>query len=261
MSTPPLFVSTAPSGPGRDLVASTRPRADWLSIPDTLPPEPEAAAWWVRKGQQEHAALAHTSRLALELVSIGAPATLVLAVQRAAMEQVEHAKLCFGLAAAFGAGPVGPGTLDVSDVFADGVDLVTVARRLVADVCVAESLAAMEMAEAAAHAVDPGLREALGVLAADGRRHGELGWRCLRWLLACGGGALRREVSLALERALDAVESEPVVGGIGLVGYGILPPLLRYEVRQEGRHAVLAEVASDLLDPFEMAMAVDLIAS
>ena len=145
--------------------------------------------------------------------------------------------------------------------FADGVDLVTVARRLVADVCVPESLAALEMAAAASRTADPGLREALGVLADDGRRHGELGWRCLRWLLARGGGALRREVSLALERALDAVESEPVVGGIGLVDYGILPPLLRYEVRQEGRHAVLAEVASDLLDPFEMAMAVDLIAS
>jgi len=58
------------------------------------------------------------------------------------------------VAAAFGAGPVGPGPLDVGDALSDGMDVAAIGRRRVLEACIGETLAALEAAEASQHTSD-----------------------------------------------------------------------------------------------------------
>ena len=59
-------------------------------------------ARWVklvtRKGQGEQASVASFARFSLDLLSVGAPADLVDDAHDAAKDEIQHAKLAFGLA-------------------------------------------------------------------------------------------------------------------------------------------------------------------
>jgi hypothetical protein len=60
----------------------------------------------------------------LELLALGAPAELVEKAHVAALDEIEHARICFALASAYGGERYGPGPLDaVTGGFASGVEL------------------------------------------------------------------------------------------------------------------------------------------
>jgi hypothetical protein len=69
---------------------------------------------WLSDARLEHASIAAFARLTLELLHLGAPAELVQASQAASLDEIRHAKLCFGLGSRFAGKLVGPGPLDVS---------------------------------------------------------------------------------------------------------------------------------------------------
>src|SRR5262249_34475352 len=69
------------------------------------------ARLWTENARGEHASVPAFSRLALSLVALGAPARLVEAAHRAALEEIAHARLSFSLAGAYAGAPVGPGPL------------------------------------------------------------------------------------------------------------------------------------------------------
>ena len=67
------------------------------------------AAIRIDNARAEHASVPAFSRLALTLMSLGAPARLVEAAHRAALEEIAHARIAFTLAAAYAGAPVAPG--------------------------------------------------------------------------------------------------------------------------------------------------------
>jgi hypothetical protein len=56
---------------------------------------------WTVAGLAEHASVAAFARFSLELMSVGAPSTLIWAAHAAAQDEIRHAQLCFGLANAY----------------------------------------------------------------------------------------------------------------------------------------------------------------
>jgi len=169
---------------GAARTAPTSARASWGSPPVGLPRDAERAAWWVRTAQGEHASVASFARVVLELLALGAPASLVLATQQAMVDEIRHAEMAFGLAQAFGGAPVGPGPLDVSGIAPEtGADAIL--RRLIAEACVNETLCVADAMAARAAAL-PAERVVLDTIVADETRHAALAWRTLGWLLrAC----------------------------------------------------------------------------
>ena len=75
----------------------------------------------------EHAAVAAFARLAMQLISFGAPSELVELAIQAQRDEVGHARLAFGLASELAGTPVGPGALSI-DGSLDNVSLVTTAQ-------------------------------------------------------------------------------------------------------------------------------------
>ncbi len=143
------------------------------------------AALWTRDAQLEHASVAAFARHALELLALGAPPELLAEVARAQVDEIEHARLCFGIASAYAGHPLGPAKLGLSELGREfSVDPLTVARDLFASGCVNESFAAVEAARAAELAEDPILVELLERIADDEARHAALAWRTLAWLSA-----------------------------------------------------------------------------
>jgi hypothetical protein len=182
-------------------------RADFGAIATAaLSPEDRAlhAAHWTREAAFEHASIASFAQLTLDLLAVGAPPELLEATQRATLDEIEHARIAFSLATAYGGHPVGPAALTAAP--ATSRTLAALAKSTFVDACVGESVASASLAESARQATDPALRDALSRMAADEERHAELAWRIVAWTLRDGD----EEVRSVLADAMDEVVAELV---------------------------------------------------
>lgn len=196
---------------GTPSVARTIERADWSAAIGALATahlsdEARAALadHWTREAAFEHASIASFAQLTLDLLSVGAPPDLLEATQRATLDEIEHARITFALATAYGARPVGPAAL--AALPGTSRTLAALARSTFIDACVGESVASAALAEASRASTDAILGGLLATMSSDEERHAELAWRIVAWALRTGGA----EVALALGHAKDEVVNELV---------------------------------------------------
>lgn len=163
----------------------------------------------------------------------------------------EHARMCFEIAARFGP-VVEPGPLPVKGALQGSTDVRAILRGLVRDACMAETLAAIEAAEAAAWTKDPAIARALERIAADESRHAQLGWASLRWILEQSPDEIRRYAFELLEDGMASIRAEspvhPIAREARLRGYGTarLDARLRAETRARALREVVEPCAAAL---------------
>jgi len=162
------------------------PRSDWAAELDALGelPEPDRqalVAHWTRIAALEHASVASFARHTLELMALGAPPELLSDVQAAAADEVEHARLAFGVVRALGGPELGPGALELHAV-SPRTTPADVLRGLLQEGCLGETFGAAEAELAALRASGP-LAHVLRTIARDETRHAALAWRTVRWLV------------------------------------------------------------------------------
>ncbi|AKT43665.1 ferritin-like domain-containing protein [Chondromyces crocatus] len=174
---------------------------------------------WAQDGLLEHASVAAFARFALELLAAGAPAALVEAAHRAALDEVRHARLCLSMAATYRGGPVEPGPLPCGGSVSIGPDLAAFAADTAREGCVGETVAAILAAEQLSRATDPAVRKALFGIAEDEARHAELAFRAVAWALRVGGDDVRAAVAEVFDQAArDGVKA----GGVNEDPRGVL---------------------------------------
>jgi hypothetical protein len=164
------------------------------------------AMFWLHDAKKEHASVPAFARLAWVLVGLGAPADLVERSHLAALEEIDHTRRCFALAAAYAGASLQPRPMPRllgQNLRLDGDDpLVTLATESLVDGCLLEEYNA-DLAEVAlANARDPAVREVARRIARDERGHGLLAWDMLAWAIAAGGERVVR----ALERTAAAFD-------------------------------------------------------
>jgi hypothetical protein len=229
-------------------VAGARACADWAEIPfdasANVGPELRLrlGAAWRADAAEEHASVAAFARLSLELLALGAPPELLVATTRAALDEVEHARVAYGLACAYDGEPSGPAPLAEAMAPLRAPTLATVAVDALLGGCVGEGTAALVARAGSDRARDPRVAAVLARVAEDETRHAELAWRILGWALAEGGD----EVRAAVRSALDAWAPPAARGGddeVGLAEHG------RVDAREVGAisRAVVREIVSPLL--------------
>ncbi len=208
------------------------------------------AAAWTRDALFEHASVASFARFALELMAVGAPASLVADAHQAALDEVRHARLCFGLAAGYGGEAMAPSPFPFGGHVEVGGDLAALAAATAREGCLGETLAALTAAEQLARATDPAVRRTLAVIADDEARHAELAWRTVAWALAEGGAPVRAAV---LEVFGNAARYLPF--GAGAVT-GIAPAVAAAHGRLGADHARKATVRAiaEVIMPCEAAL-------
>ena len=159
---------------------------------------------------------------------LGAPPELLVATHRAALDEVEHARLCFSLASAYRGIPSSPGPLTLPE--AAGSSQADAAEALLREGCVGETLAAVDAATRLAQARDPAVRAALEVVVRDESEHAALAWRTLRWMLAADPSEeLRARLSRAVaeEAGRWTREAESVPVSEAEAAHGLLDPRAR----------------------------------
>jgi hypothetical protein len=160
---------------------------------------------YAQDGLTEHASVASFARFTLECLALGAPAEIVLEAQRAASDEVEHARTSFALASAYAGAELGPATLDVSGALPVAPSREDAVLRTVREGCIAETVSAALLHEAAQAATDPAVKAALSRAADDEKRHSALSWRFVGWALESGGESLRAAVAREFGSARDHV--------------------------------------------------------
>ncbi|APR81220.1 Hypothetical protein A7982_06567 [Minicystis rosea] len=201
---------------GRARTARAIARGDWSARlePDLIgldgldAVEREALArYWAEAAAMEHASVASFARFTMELLALGAPAALVAEAQRAGLDEVEHARIAYGLASAYAGREIGPGALDLRAVRI-ATDRRVVMRALIEEACVGETLGVAEALALAEIARDPLLRATHRRIAEDEQRHAELAWRTLAWMLD-GRADDAQFAAQCFEEATAAVERSP----------------------------------------------------
>jgi hypothetical protein len=227
------------------------PRA---ASPDVLAPElrRELVEHYTKLGLMEHASVAAFARFALELLALGAPASLLERTQAALADEILHAKLCFGLASAYGGREVGPGPLAVDGALERRSHLEILETALL-EACVGETIAAAEAAVSCEQARDPEIRAVFERIATDEARHAELGWAFIRWALERADGRTAQRIVDTLYSVIDATVvaaradlEKPELHGGTLLAHGMLTPRLRAEARLAAVEELLLPCAEAL---------------
>lgn len=199
---------------GRQLHPELREGSDWTR---GLQPDPagldEATrhaleTLWLHDAQKEHASVPAFSRIAWLLAAVGAPAELMEWAHRAALEEIEHTRLCFALAAGYAgrSHTVEP----MRDLLLGGLDenanpLLTLAVESLSDGCQLEDFNADVAAACAAVCQEPVTKAVLEQIAVEERSHADFSWSLLTWLLERNYDT----VQPAIEKALAELNNYP----------------------------------------------------
>jgi hypothetical protein len=156
-------------------------------------------------------------------------------------DETEHTRLAFGLASAYAGRHIGPDALPIDGAL-DAADLPAILETVIREGCIGETVAAVEAAEALAHATDPAVRQVLERIAQDETNHAELAWRFVRWV-ATHHAAGRDLAAVAFQSALTVERQRPRAtratrGDARLLAHGVVSDALHTEIRAR----VLAEV-------------------
>ncbi len=167
---------------GSDWTRGAQPNTQGLDAPTRLALE----ALWLADAQTEHASVPAFTRVSWLLAAAGAPAELLIWCHKAALEEIEHTRLCFALAAGYGgrSHTVEPmPELLVGGLGLEGHPLCLLASESLSDGCHLEDFNADIAAECARLCRDDVTRGVLERIALEERSHAELSWAVLEWTL------------------------------------------------------------------------------
>jgi hypothetical protein len=170
------------------------------------------AGSWLEAAQAEHASIASFAKFSLELLAVGAPPELVAGAHEAALDEIEHARICFAIASHYAGHTLGPGELDVGNALAIAPSLGDAAESAALEGCVLETTAALEAKRAAELCTDPILVLALHIVAEDEARHAELAYRFVGWAAQRGDSDVRARILLGFDRGLQALKEAQLLG-------------------------------------------------
>jgi hypothetical protein len=244
---------------GNERLAPPLARADWYTDADaggtcraeldaTL--RAELARSWTRQALMEHASVAAFARFTLQLLSLGAPASLVQRAGNAMQDEMRHARACFELARGYSSSDVGPGPLLMDGALAES-DLGSIVVNTVLEGCIGETVAALEAAEALAHCEDDQARAVLERITAEESQHAELAWAFVEWALASGPRELEAQVRGTFAAAVAAERSPHLpltVFDRALLRQGVVSPELRRALRERVLDEVIEPCARALLE-------------
>jgi hypothetical protein len=236
-----------------DAVAVLAPavaRDDWHEplVPALPAARERLAAAWTELARSEHASIASFAAFTLQLLAIGAPPELLRSAHQALADELEHARLGFGLASAYAGHPVGPGPMPIAAT--PPCDLASVLIAVIREACVCETLSALEAREAAAHATDPVVARVWSRIAADELRHSELGWRTAQWIVRAAPElrplAHATFTAAIAEATRGAQRDAHAPADLELRRHGLVDPSLRAAIRRRGLAELINPCANTL---------------
>jgi hypothetical protein len=207
----------------------------------------KVAQGWLEAGLVEHASIASFARFSLQLIALGAPPDLIRDAALAQADEVLHARHCFSIASELAKHSVGPGPINLKDLWTHPPTPKQVLLETLNEGCINETLAAAEAAWLAERAQSAVLQQVLVRIARDESRHAALAWRSVQWLLQAFP-ELRSTARSAFQDSLQpSVAPLQASRDHWMAAYGIMPAAERAKLRQNTLVGVVASCANSLL--------------
>jgi hypothetical protein len=160
----------------------------------------DVGAHFARIARLEAASVDAFRILRAELAAHGAPRRLLVAAERAARDEIRHARAMARIARRHG------GVVEAPRVVRGPVrSLVEIAIENAVEGCVRETYGALEGMWQAHAAADPAIRAAMKAIALDETRHGAFSWTLAEWLDTRLTSAERRRVRAARTKEVEAI--------------------------------------------------------
>lgn len=148
----------------------------------------------------------------------------------------------FAFASAYQGAPLRPSALEIGGCLEGIAGATAAAVGLAREGCIAETVAALQVAAARDAATDPAVRGALTLIASQEMEHAVLSWRVLSWLLSKGDVDLHASVAEVFAEAGKHIGFGPLTeiecDEASMRGHGYLP----LEVRRASAVASLSSV-------------------
>ncbi|MET0385927.1 MAG: hypothetical protein ABW321_08205 [Polyangiales bacterium] len=208
----------------------------------------QLAAWELaRDAQLECASVTAFVQLAMELMQLGAPASLVHATLDAAQDELRHAQLCAALAERDLRDTVCPVLPPIAPRHVAQADeaLLQLAVESWRDGCLAEGTAARQAAAGAEQTHDAATASVLQAIARDEAAHAELAWSVLAFCVARGGAHVQHALTTAIDHDAPAVIDERASGS-GLARYGRVSTRTVTTLAREQRRASLPRLRAQI---------------
>jgi len=161
---------------------------------------------WHESAKFEHASVASFSKFSLQLMAAGAPFYLIQQAHLAAIQELNHAKLCLQIAALIRPcdRAVQFGGLPLSSIQIES-GLAELALETSVEAATNELFAAFQAALARQHVTDGGpIGHTLEVIMKEETEHAALAWNTLRWTL--DEAARRADDGAEMQRVVRAIE-------------------------------------------------------
>ena len=201
----------------------------------TLPTCPEVrkrlAEGWLLDARTEHASVATFTLLAEDLLCLGAPPELLVACQRAAIDEVHHARIAYAIASFYAGRTLAPAPyVRASREPSEVPSVARLAREALLEGVVGEGACASALASVARDTEDPVLARHLGRLADDEGRHAAFARDLVAYLV-------EREPGLVAElrAALTGVVPEAPASSEALRAHGRFSPAAFHEAEARCR--------------------------
>ncbi|HWA75393.1 MAG TPA: hypothetical protein VG937_23810 [Polyangiaceae bacterium] len=179
---------------GRTLLAPIRSGAAWseLAMPNSDEVPDGVPDAWRENGRTEHASVASFARLTLELLAVGAPASLVAAANLDGLDEIRHTEACFALAESLDGRAQSPAPFPEAEKAsalprARRYALARLAITSLIDGAIQEGVSARVAAKLSRRAVRPAIAAVLEQIARDEGRHAAHAWDIVEWCLNEGG--------------------------------------------------------------------------
>lgn len=201
---------------------------------------------WLQDGRAEHASVASFSRFSLQLMAVAAPASLLVETHQAAIDEVKHAQLCFGLVSLFDEAhdTVSPGALKIPIGSVDAVgDIGSLVFHTALEGAVGETVSAIqalfELDTLPDGSAKKQVAKVLQTIFEDESRHAALAWRTLSWAVSQdspGAQKAKEQLSIVLEMlnselmSLSKGGSDLPMAGASFAG-GPLSPTTKLSLR------------------------------
>lgn len=175
---------------------------------------------WPSLAREEHASIAAFADLITDLVDAGAPPELILRANKAAADEVRHARIALKVTEGMAQEKPSPAP-GMIERWARRKHLQRMALESYFDGCLNEGLAAARMAERNEREPDPEKKALVASVVSDELEHAELAWSVVEWCLreleasAAGAGGKFRDVllrGLARRETNDALERQVLLG-------------------------------------------------
>jgi rubrerythrin len=134
------------------------------------------------------------------MMSFGAPADLLLAIQEAAADEVKHAQVAAEIYGALSQQKVKLGEFPLEGISLSS-NRVSLIETLIREACFAETLGVAEVREALKHCQNSFIANHLAQVFADESRHATLAWRSLKWLIESADPKEQESLRLKVEQS------------------------------------------------------------